>query len=103
MDLAILAAYVAAYVASIAVPLVLLPWALDRRGDLPYNSVASRLLAWFTFAALMTTVSSLGPARTPMWESGALLGLLGLVGLAAALDLWDLIRRRIPQGRHPDP
>lgn len=92
---------VAAYLASIVFPLVLLPWFLDRRGDLPYNSVRSRLLAWTVFAALLSTVTTLAPPGRSLWESGAMTGLLGLVAIAAAIDIWDLRRRRIPRARHP--
>jgi hypothetical protein len=100
-DVVGLAALVAAYVASIAFPLVVLPWILDRRGDLPYNSVASRLVAWGSFTALLVAVSAIG-ANGLAWDPWAWAALLGAVAFAAGWDIRDLKTRRIPRGRHPD-
>jgi len=92
---------VGAYVASIAFPLVVLPWFLDRRGDLPYNSVASRLLAWTSFAATLIAVSTLG-AGGLSWDPFTWAVFLGVIVLAAYWDIRDMKLRRIPRGRHPD-
>jgi len=101
VDPASLVVLVAAYALSIGFPLVLLPWILDRRGDLPYNSVGSRLVAWSSFTALMIAVSTLG-ANGLSWDSWAWAGFLGVIAFAAYWDIRDLKRRRIPEGRHPD-
>lgn len=95
-----LAALVAAYIVSVAVPLVLLPWILDRRGELPYNSVRSRLLAWSTFAALMAAVTVWG-ARAA-WDAWAWAVFAGLIAFAAFWDIRDMKARRIPRDRHPE-
>jgi len=102
VDVLVLAAMVAAYVASIAFPLVVVPWVLDRRGVLPYNSIASRVVAWTSFAALMSAISSLGPMGPAFRNLETWAGLLALIAIAAGIDLWDLRTRRIPRGRHPD-
>lgn len=99
---AVVAAYIVAYVASITFPLVVMPWILDRRGVLPYNSVRSRVLAWASFAALMSAISALGPTGPVFANLETWAGLLALIGIAAGIDLWDLRTRRIPRGRHPD-
>lgn len=92
---------VAAYVVSIAFPLVIVPWVLDRRGDLPYNSVRSRLLAWSSFAALMAAVTAWG-AGGIAWEPWAWAVFAGVIAFAAWWDIRDMMLRRIPRGRHPD-
>lgn len=92
---------VLAYVAAISFPLVILPWILDRRGDLPYNSVASRLLAWTSFGVLLAAVSALG-AGGLAWDPWAWVALVAVLAFAAGWDIRDLKLRRIPHGRHPD-
>ncbi|MGQ0798137.1 MAG: hypothetical protein ACT4OI_09815 [Methanobacteriota archaeon] len=91
---------VAAYVVAIAAPLILLPWALDRRGLLPYNSVRSRLLSWLSFAVLVAAISALAGARFP-WDPWSSVGFIAFVAFAAWWDIRDMRLRRIPQGRHP--
>ena len=85
---------------AVVVPLILIPWLLDKRGDLPYNSVRSRLLAWFTFAALMAAIAAffLGALSWEPWQWAAF---VGTVAFAAGWDIFDMKRRRIPRGRHP--
>lgn len=92
---------VAAYVVTIAVPLILLPWVLDRRGLLPYNSVRSRLLSWLSFSALVAAISALGGARF-VWDSWSVAGFAAFVAFAVWWDIRDMKLRRIPKGRHPD-
>ena len=92
---------IAAYVASIAFPLVVLPWILDRRGDLPYNSVASRLVAWGSFTALLVAVSALG-ANGLSWDPLGWVIAFVAIAFAAWWDIRDMKLRRIPQGRRPD-
>lgn len=86
--------------AAILFCLVLLPRILDRRGDLPYNSVASRAVAWSSFASLLAVVvvasGGLG------WSPTDWVLVYALIGFAALWDLYDLKTRRIPRGRHPD-
>lgn len=89
-----------AVVASVALTLVLLPKWLEARGDLPYNSVRSRLVAWFAFGTLLTTIAAL--AGGTAWDAGAWASWLALLAVAVAWDLYDLRTRRIPRGRHPD-
>lgn len=100
-DVLRLAALVAAYIVSIAVPLVILPWILDRRGDLPYNSVRSRLLAWSTFAALMVAVTAWG-AGGLAWDAWAWALFAGVIAFATLWDIRDMKTRRIPRARHPE-
>ncbi len=90
-----------AYAASVAIPLVVMPWVLDRRGDLPYNSIPSRVLAWTTFAALIVAVSALG-AGGLAWDVTAWAAVLGAILIAALWDIRDMKTRRIPRGRHPE-
>lgn len=85
---------------AVAVPLVLIPWLLDKRGDLPYNSVRSRLLAWFTFSAFMAAIATflLGGLT---WEPWTWVAFAAVLAFAAAWDIFDMKRRRIPRDRHP--
>lgn len=102
MDIVTIVLLGIAYALSIVFPLVLLPRILDARGDLPYNSVASRALAWSSFAALMIAVSTLSPVGALAWNLGQWALVLAAIAFAAAWDIFDLKRRRIPMGRHPD-
>lgn len=102
MDLITLVLFGIVYAISIIFPLVLLPKMLDARGDLPYNSVASRLLAWSSFAALMVAISALGPVGALAWDLNQWGVFLAAIAVAAAWDIYDLKTRRIPRGRHPD-
>lgn len=101
MDLVALVLTVAAYLAAIVVPLVLLPLALERRLGLPYNSVRSRLLAWSVFVALMLTVSVASPTIVATWDAGTWAGFAVFIAAAVAWDLYDMKTRRIPRGHHP--
>src|SRR3990170_346471 len=90
----------AAGIASIVLCLVFLPRLLERRGDLPYNSVRSRLVAWAVFRAMMTTIGA--AAGGLGWPASTWAVDLGLLAFAALWDVYDLKTRRIPRGRHPD-
>lgn len=101
VDVVVFAALAVAYAVCVAFPLVVLPWILDRRGDLPYNSVASRLLAWGSFAALLVAVSTLG-ANGLSWDPATWAAVFAAIGFAAWWDIRDMKLRRIPAARHPD-
>lgn len=101
MDFFLIVVLGLAYALAVVFPLILMPKILDARGDLPYNSVASRLLAWSSFAALIVAISALVPIGET-WDAGRWALLLAAIALAAAWDLYDLKTRRIPMGRHPD-
>lgn len=86
--------------ASVLLALVGLPKLLEMHGDLPYDSVGSRLVAWSAFAALMVAIASLAGGlgwNATMWAAALL-----FLGFAALWDVYDLITRRIPRGRRPD-
>lgn len=101
MDVVPLVLTVAAYLAAIVVPLVLLPLFLERRLGVPYNSVRSRLLAWSTFVVIVLATSLASASVVGTWSADTWASLAVLLAFAVAWDLYDMKTRRIPRGRHP--